>query len=189
MVWPDAPTVANLIAGGALFVSVLALVVSILAWMTSRRATDIASRAERYDYAVRLQVREEWNDPPPISEKLRGDEVFRYSAKLVNGGLKPVRIERVYFDYGGKTPTTSLHFVADGMSDIPPGGERPISFRLRKQAYEDALTKFGIDSCFVRLRVRYFNADGTVAEAERPLITLEPGRGAIFYAQRGDALT
>jgi hypothetical protein len=94
--------------------------------------------------------------------------VFRYSAKLVNVGLKPLRIERVYIDYGGETIDRSWHAVVDGLSDIPPGGgERQILFRLGKSDYEGTLSKFGINHCLVRLRVRYFNVTGGIVAAER----------------------
>lgn len=184
MTWSDATTVANLIAAGAGLVSLLAFVVSLLAWRTSRRATDIAARAEEYDYAIRLQVRDEQ------SQVLNGPEdMFRYSAKLINGGLKPVRIDRVFVDYGGDTRETSWHAEIDGLSDVPPGGDRPVNFRLRKNDYESTLSKFGLEKCFVRLRVRYFNLAGAVEEAERPLIVLGPGRATTFYSQRDEALT
>ena len=184
MAWSEVATVANLISLAALVVALLALLVSYLTRRDSRRATDIAARAEKYDYAVRLQVRDERN------EEVNGPvDLFRYSATLVNGGLKPVRIDRVYVDYGGETLNTSRHFVIEGVSDIPPDGERQIRFSLRKEDYEGSLTTFGIEKCFVRLRVRYVNADGTVAEAQRPLYTRGPGTSTTVYAQRGDALT
>jgi hypothetical protein len=106
---------------------VVALILSSLAWRAAKRASRRAERAEVYDYAVRLQVRDE--------ERGLGQRntpqffLLRYSAAVVNVGLKPVRIETVYIDYGGETFDTSWHHVVDGRSDVPPQGE--VKFELR----------------------------------------------------------
>jgi hypothetical protein len=58
------------------------------------------SRSRQRDYAVRLQVRDE----EPRLALLRTPQVlFVYSAAVVNVGLKPVRIENIFIDYGGET--------------------------------------------------------------------------------------
>ena len=160
--------------------SVLAFIVSILAWWTARKAAAVAARTAKYDYTVRLQIRD---------EIIEAGMQFAYSAKLVNAGLKPVRIDRVIVDYGGQELEKCWHAVIDGRSDIPPAGERPLNFSLSRSGYEEALSKFAITTCFVRLRVRYLSVNDEITEAERHLVALGPDSGAIFYAQRGDALT
>ena len=169
----------------SLAVSVLALIVSFLAWRNARKATALAVGAQEYDYAIRLQVRDEQN----IDHGSAGPDVFTYSAKLVNGGMKPVRIERIYIDYGDKAMDKSVHHVIDGVSDIPPNGEREINFKLSRSDYQKTLGRFAINSCFVRLRVRYRNVSGGIVEAERPLVVMGPYGASTVFAQRGDALT
>jgi hypothetical protein len=163
---------------------VIALILSYLAWRTAKRASRRAERAEVYDYAVRLQVRDE-----EIAAVRTPQVLFRYSAAVVNAALKPARIEHIYIDYGGETFETSWHRVVDGRSDVPPQGERRIKFELRTGDYEETLNKFNITKLFVRLRVEYVDVSGKIVVAERPLIAFDPQRHPIFYYQRGDALT
>jgi hypothetical protein len=164
---------------------VIALIVSYLAWRTAQRASRRAERTEMYDYAVRLQVRHDWSAPPRVSPFV----LFSYSAAMVNVGLKPVRIENIFIDYGGETFDTSWHRVVDGRCDVPPQGERRIKFELRMDDYEETLKKFNLTRLFVRLRVEYVDVSGKIVEAERPVISFDSQRNLIYYAQRGDALT
>src|SRR5438094_5072001 len=94
--------------------AVVAIVISFLAWRIARRSAGIAARAAAYEYAIRLQIRDQ-----QIAAVNGPADVFRYSAQLVNVGPKPVRIDRVYIDYGGETLDTSWHHVVDGLSDMP----------------------------------------------------------------------
>jgi hypothetical protein len=165
---------------------VIALFLSYRAWRIAQRASRRAERAEVYDYAVRLQVRVE---EPGLGVLRTPQALYSYSAAIVNVGLKPVRIEHIYIDYGGETFDTSWHRVVDGRSDVPPQGERHIAFELRVDDYEETLKKFNITKLFVRLRVEYVDVEGKVVEAERPLIAFDPQRHPISYFQRGDALT
>jgi len=124
-------------------------------------------------------------------EEIRGrrtGEVFSYSAELVNLGIKPVEIDRIYIDYGGDRLEASWHFHVEGNSRIPPGGRLRIDFSLTEKDYQATLAKFGLQQCLFRLRVRYFNIAGGTVEAQRKLMAIGPGE-ITFYAQRGDALT
>ena len=178
---PDALSIAQLLTIG---LSVLAVIVSILALRTARKGAAVAARSAKYDYTVRLQIQDE-----KIAANQSEKQVLGYSAKLVNAGLKPVRIDRMFIDYGGQVLDRCFHAVIDGKSDIAPTGERLISFKLRQSDYEEALRKFAIKACFVRLRVRYINVNDEIEEAERNLIVLTPDGGTVFYASRGEALT
>jgi hypothetical protein len=165
-------------------ISLVALIISLvstgIAVVSLRRSRQI----QEYDYATRLQIEEEEIralGPGP-------EDVFSYSAQLVNFGLKPVEIDRVYVDYGGDTLDTSWHFHVEGNSHMAPGGKRRINFSLSENDYQAALAKFDLERCLFRLRVRYFNMTGGIVEAQRRLISIGPV-GTMFYAQRGDALT
>jgi hypothetical protein len=165
-------------------IPLLSLVISLasaaIAIISLRRSRQI----QEYDYATRLQIEEE-----EIRAGGHGQQkAFSYSACLVNLGLKPVEIDRVYIDYGGDTLDRSWHFNVEGNSHIPPGGKRRIEFSISEKDYQATLVKFELEECLFRLRVRYFNMTGGTVEAQRRLMTIGPGRGTI-YAQRGDALT
>lgn len=84
-------------------------------------------------------------------------------------------------DYGGETLDTSFHAVVDGTSDIPPNAERLVNYRLTRRDYDEVMERFRLGRCFVRLRVRYLNADGDTVEADRPLIAIGPEDGVTFF--------
>jgi hypothetical protein len=165
-------------------ISLVALIISLvstaIAVVSFRRSRQI----QEYDYATRLQIEEEEiraGGPGP-------EDALSYSAQLVNFGLKPVEIDRVYIDYGGDTLDTSWHFHVEGNSHMSPGGKRRINFSLSGNDYQATLAKFDLKRCLFRLRVWYFNMTGGIVEAQRRLIAIGPG-GTTFYAQWGDALT
>lgn len=84
--WSEALEVARLYAGVAsLAIAALAFIVSLLSLRNSRRATGIAARAQEYDYAIRLQIRAV---DPPIASFRSSKDMYIYSFKLVNAGLK-----------------------------------------------------------------------------------------------------
>jgi hypothetical protein len=168
----------------AVIISLVALIISLVSTAISVVSFRRSRQIQEYDYATRLQIEEEEiraGGPGP-------EDAFGYSAQLVNFGLKPVEIDRVYVDYGGDTLDTSWHFHVEGNSHMSPGGRRRINFSLSENDYQATLAKFDLKRCLFRLRVRYFNMTGGIVETQRRLIAIGPG-GTTFYAQRGDALT
>ena len=165
-------------------ISLVSLIVSMISMAIAVASFRRTRQAQAYDFATRLQIE---------NEEIRGaghrpEDVFAYSAHLVNHGLKPVEIDRVYIDYGGDTLETSWHFHVDGNSQIAPGGSRRIDFSLTERDYQATLANFGLQQCLFRLRVRYFNTTGGQVEAQRKLMSIRLGE-TTFFAQRGDALT
>lgn len=167
------PTLISLVS---LILSLISLAIAVVSLRRTRQI-------QMYDYATRLQIEDE-----QIYGSGHGPDVFTYSAQLANMSSKPVEIDRIYVDYGGETLDTSWHFHVEGSCHIAPGGRRRIEFSLSKNDYEATLAQFGLEQCFFRLRVRYFNLTGGIVEAERRLMAIGPER-VMFYAQRGDALT
>ncbi len=77
--------------------SLLLSVVSVILAIVSFRRSKIF---QEHEYAVRLQVtNEQAIFGNPASTKL-SDRAIGYFATIENRGLKPVRIDRIYLDYG-----------------------------------------------------------------------------------------
>ncbi len=160
----------------SLALSLISTAIALASFRRSRRLQD-------FEYAPRLQLE---------AEQVRGGyslkDVFHYSAELVNHGLKPVEIDAIYLDYGGKDLADSLHLHVEGNAHLPPNGRRAIECRRSKGDYEEVVARFGLKNCLFRLRVRYFNSTGGLVETERRLMSIGSD-GIGLYAQRGDALT
>src|SRR5438445_2735208 len=67
-------TAMQWVALASLAVLVLGLIVPFLLWRNARKATALAAGAQEYDYAIRLQVRDEQN----IDHGSVGPDVFTY---------------------------------------------------------------------------------------------------------------
>ena len=165
-------------------ISIVSLVVSLISTAIAVLSFRRTRHAQEYDYSARVQID---NEKIITGGPGKGD-AFTYSADLVNVGVKPVEIDRVYVDYGGETLDTSWHFHVEGACHIPPSGKRQIKFRLSEEDYQAAMAKFELKECLLRLRVRYLSVSGGVVERERCLIAIGPDN-TTFYAQRSDALT
>ena len=167
-----------------LAISIVALSLSLVSTIVAAASFRRSRQAQEFDYATRLQVE---------NEEVRGgghrpEDVFSYSAQLVNHGLKPIKIDCVYVDYGGNTLESSFKHLVHGSSHIAPDGNLPVRFSLSQKKYRAALEEFSLAECVFRLRVRYVNMTGGVVQTERTLIAIGPG-GTTFYARFGDALT
>ena len=165
-------------------ISLVSLIISVISTAIAVASFRRNRQIQEYDYATRLQIEQE----EICAGAPRKGDVFSYSAELVNFGLKPVEIDRVYIDYGGDTMDRAWHFVVEGNSHISPGGKRRIDFSLSEEDYQATLAKFGLQQCLFQLRVRYFNMTGGIVEAQRRLIAMGSG-STMFYVERGDALT
>lgn len=167
-----------------LVVSIVALSLSLVSTAIALASFRRSRQVQEFDYATRLQVEQE-----KIREGgSRPEDAFSYSARLANRGLKPIKIDCVYIDYGGNTLETSLKHLVHGSSHIGPSSELPIEFSLSEKEYRSALAKFNLAECMFRLRVRYVNMTGGVVETQRVLMAIGPGSTTI-YAHFGDALT
>jgi hypothetical protein len=107
---------------------------------------------------------------------------------LENWGLKPVRIDSVYVDYGSKDSHDKRYkHQIEGEFYLGPSEKRKVSFQLPKKNLRDALRKFGVDQCYFYLRVSFYTPTGTIVETTRPLMGLGE-RSTTFFAQKGEIL-
>src|SRR2546426_10383633 len=129
-------------------ISIVSLVVSLISTAIAVLSFRRTRHAQEYDPSARVQID---NEKIITGGPGKGD-AFTYSADLVNVGVKPVEIDRVYVDYGGETLDTSWHFHVEGACHIPPSGKRQIKICLSEEDYEGA--KVGLQEGLLRLRVR-----------------------------------
>lgn len=142
-------------------------------------------RLQKFDYAARLQLADESLYGQGPGE----NNAFTYEANLENRGLKPVRIDSVYLDYGSKDAHDRRykHHV-EGEFYLGVTEKRKVSFQLTKKNFHETLQKFGIDQCYFYLRVRFHTSTGTIVETRRPLIGLGEN-STIIFAHKGEILS
>jgi len=165
----------------ALIIAIISLALSVISTGIAVASFLRTRKFQAYEYATRLQLE---------SENIQGGsgpEAFRYSADIVNLGIKPVEVREVCVDYGGQREGSFYKFHVEGLFYLSPNGKRNIGFSLSKDRYEEVLSKFGLEQCLFRLRVCFINATGSTVEATRNLMGLGNGTTTI-YAQRGDAI-
>src|SRR2546422_8090953 len=78
-------------------ISIVSLVVSLISTAIAVLSFRRTRHVQEYDYSARVQID---NEKIITGGPGKGD-AFTYSADLVNVGVKPVEIDRVYADYGG----------------------------------------------------------------------------------------
>lgn len=167
------------------YLPVVSLVVSFVSAGIAVASFNRTRKLQEFDYAARLQVADEsiyGQGPGP-------DDAFTYEANIENRGQKPVKVDSVYLDYGGKESLNKrLKHYVEGEFYLGAGEKRKISFRLRKNDFNEALKKFEIDQCYFYLRVRFFSPTGTIIETTRPLMGLGENSNTIF-ARKGEILS
>lgn len=170
-----AMTPTLIIALVSLALSLISTCIAVVSFLRTRQV-------QNYDYATRLQLED---------EDIQGngqEDVFRYSANLVNLGIKPIQVDHIYVDYGGESDSSYSKFHVEGRFHLPPSGKRTIRFSLSRGDYEEVLKRFSLEQCLFRLRVCFLNTTGGTVETTRRLMALGPGK-VTMYAQRGDAIT
>src|SRR2546426_12744514 len=113
-------------------ISIVSLVVSLISTAIAVLSFRRTRHAQEYDYSARVQID---NEKIITGGPGKGD-AFTYSADLVNVGVKPVEIDRVYVDYGGEELDTSWPCYFVGGWHISPSGERTHKFVL----FDEAIT-------------------------------------------------
>jgi|SRR3972149_3432172 len=156
--------------------SFVALVIAIISYIKT-------TRYQHFEYAARLQLSDEnMNFASPSSP------MFNYSAKIENRGIKPMKIDRVYIDYGSRDdPKKRIKHVIEGQFYLRPGEPREIKLNLSQSEVESIRQKFD-RQCMFFLRVLYHTAEGRIAEVTRFLGGYDKDM-IIFVVQRGESLT
>ncbi|HLE25020.1 MAG TPA: hypothetical protein VI935_05155 [Thermodesulfobacteriota bacterium] len=157
--------------------------ISLISIGISVKSYRMASRYQNFDYAVKLQTIDEI-----IKFGSPSSPEFNYSTKIENRGQKPVKIERVYIDYGSRDdPKKRIKHVIEGQFYLRPGEPREIKLNLSQSEVESIRQKFD-RQCMFFLRVLYHTAEGRIAEVTRFLGGYDKDM-IIFVVQRGESLT
>lgn len=163
-------------------ISLVAIAIAFASFYTTTRL----QRLQGSDYVAKLQIVDE-----SISISGQGfskNDAFSYEANLGNRGVKPVRIDSVYLDYGSMDSQNKRYkHQVEGEFYIGPDEKRKASFRLSKKNFREALQKFKIDQCYFYLRVRFYTPTGTIVEKTRPLMGLGE-RSTTFFVHEGEIL-
>src|SRR3989442_16000049 len=110
-------------------ISIVSLVVSLISTAIAVLSFRRTRHAQEYDYSARVQID---NEKIITGGPGKGD-AFTYSADLVNVGVKPVEIDRVYVDYGGGTRDKLWHFFFLRGCHISPKGKRQVKFLFSRK--------------------------------------------------------
>lgn len=165
----------------------LALLVSGLSFWLSFRSHRRTGRYERFQHATRLQLVDEHETGYSPGIRSKTGKGFRYSTKLRNIGMQPVRIEGVFIDCGARDdPQKRRRRGVEGRFYLSPGEDREIQFDMSATDVDEIMEQFQ-GECLFFLRVVYHTAAGDAAEAHRILGGYEGDTGVIA-ARGGDIL-
>ena len=120
-----------------------ALVLSCVAFYRTNKFRD-------FEYEQRIQLTDEH-----VSGSTSGhDPTFAYRANVDNRGLKPVKINSIWIDYGHEILQERRYkYHVRGHFYLRPGDSEEISFRLSDADFNSTLSKFEIEKCHFFLRI------------------------------------
>ena len=139
-----------------------------------------------YEFATRLQILDEQIHEGSSSIKDR--PALSYQARIQNRGMKSVKVDRVYIDYGDESDSSKrMKYVIEGEVFLSPGQILEVKKEITWTDVEEMKKRFNINQCIFFLRVVYHSPDGQIRETTRPLCGFD-GNDRISYAQRGNCL-
>ncbi len=167
------------------YLPVVSLVISLISAFIAGVSFLRTMKLQEFDYATRLQV----VDESIVGQGPGSDDAFSYEANLENHGIKPVKVDSVYIDYGSKESMNKrLKYHVEGEFYLVSGEKRKISFQLKKNDFNEALKKFEITQCYFYLRICFQSSTGKNIEATRSLVGLGENSTTIIV-NRGEILS
>lgn len=159
----------------SIILSVISVFIAVWSFLRTRQL-------QEFEYAPRLQLIN-------MKQAFSTGKVFDFAAGLKNYGVKPVKIDRVYMDYGSKEyPDKRLHHEIEGDFYLSSEEEREFQFHLSKGDAEKTMKDFSTNSCMFYLRILYYDRKGKVREIIRDLGGYNR-ESAVFIVPRGETLT
>ena len=174
---PDRPMDGSFYtAAGSLVVSILALVLSFVAIKRSGKLAD-------FEFATRLVIENE----QVVTSTPSFPDALRYSADIVNSGLKPADILSGWVSYGSKDGAKRVRHNVLGETAIAPGKIRQVQFSMSWGDLRKVMTEHDIGQVHFELILEYRNHHGEVVTRTRNIVTLANDL-TVGYAHRGDKL-
>lgn len=174
--------------------SIIATIIAIVSyWKTSKYG--------RYDYAPRLDIRDDlvsFNSPSLLSDDravnepgnekaLKKADWFTYKAVITNKAEKPLQILRVCMDYGSEDINKRYKLVVEGSFHLSSGESRQIETSISNVDMREAMRKFDIKHCLFWLRLEYKDLYGKKREISRSYGGYN-GEGVTFMSRGGETL-
>ena len=170
----------------ALIFALISLAIAIISSIISVASYVRSGRFQKYEYAVRIQLIEKRLFLS--SESARKDPAFHYRALIENKGTKPLKIKRVYLDYGHRESheTRLKRIIEDGFY-LGPDESEVINVVLDWKDVEEAQRRGDTKECHFFFRLSYFDLDENIVEITRKLCGLTKS-GVIFNVHSGNDL-
>lgn len=163
-------------AAGSLVVSILALLLSFVAFRRSSKLAD-------FEFATRLVLENE----RVVTSTPSFPDALQYSADIVNSGLKPADILSGWVSYGSKDGAKRVRHNILGETVIAPGKVRQVQFSMRWEDLRKFMTERDIGQVHFELILDYRQHGGEVVTRTRNIVTLGTDL-TVGYAHRGDTL-
>ncbi len=164
------------IAISSTIISVIALIIAIASYLRTKKFQD-------YEYSPRLQILNEhltYGCP-----SLKDIPVISYRAEIENRGLKPVKVDSLYLDYGDKVDSNKrMKRHIHGELFLSSGQRHGFDIEITWAAVEQMKKHFNVSQCFFFFRVVYHTPDGSIQENTRSL-----GDTRTIIIQKGNCLT
>jgi hypothetical protein len=171
---------SNILATIAIFVSIISLFIAIKSYQSTEKFQD-------YEFAPRLQILDE--QAIEGSPLMKDRPALSYQAKIQNRGMKSVKLDRVYIDYGDESdPSKRIKYVVEGEVFLSPGQIHELKKDITWADVEEMKKRFNINQCIFFLRVAYHSPDGQIRDTTRPLCGFLNDNDRISYVHRGDCL-
>lgn len=164
------------IAIASFIILVIISIVTIVNYFRTKRFQD-------YDYSTRLQILDE--QLTCGSPSLKDIPALSYQAKIKNCGLKTIKIDHLYMDYGDKIDSNKrMKRHIDGEQYLSPEKWHEFGIEISWVDVEQMKKRFNINQCFFFIRVAYHTPDGSIQENIRSL-----GDTRTIIIQKGVCLT
>lgn len=148
------PSIQNWIASNV--VELITLLIAGAALALSWVAFYRTNKFREFEYEQRIQVTNEHTSGSTSDH----DTTFAYRANLDNRGLKPVKINSIWIDYGHETLQEQRYkYHERGHFYLRPGDSEQIVFRLSDDDFNATLLKFEIEKCHFFLRIESEGVD------------------------------
>jgi hypothetical protein len=162
----------------------IAIIISIISLLYSIRSDQRTKRYQDYEFAPRLQILDEQitGGSPLIKDR----PALSYQAKIQNRGMKSVKLDRIYIDYGDESnPSKRMKYFIDGEIFLSPEQIYEVKKEIMWSDVEGMKKRFNINQCIFFLRIAYLSPDGQIQETTRPLYGfIGNGRISYFYPSR-----
>ncbi|NOQ32636.1 MAG: hypothetical protein GQ567_00335 [Methanosarcinales archaeon] len=164
------------IAIASITISLIALIIAIASYSRTKKFQD-------YEYSPRIQILDEHITCG--SPSLKDIPALSYRGEIENRGLKSVKVDSLYLDYGDKVDSNKrMRRHIDGELYLSPCQRHEFNIEISWADVEQMKKHFNINQCFFFFRVVYHTPDGSIQENTRPL-----GDARTMIILKGDCLT